>query len=1021
MDCPKCKTRNPSGSVSCINCRTALGGNAERIVAALTPPADIEGTTLIGGAAPPTPAPTPAPTPSEFDLTLIGSSEASSMAIPPAWSIPANQHTLGGGPAMSLASVQPGVILGNRYEIVATLGQGGMGAVYKARDRELDRMVALKVIRPELAGQPDILQRFKQELILARKITHRNVIRIFDLGDADGMKFITMEFIEGRDLKSLLVEKGKLAPAEAVEIMQQVCLALEAAHTEGVVHRDLKPQNIMVDKEGRASVMDFGIARSLELGGMTQTGALIGTPEYMSPEQVRGERVDARSDLFTLGVIFQEILTGQLPFQAETAMASMFKRTRERAVSLHRFDASVPQQLADIVAKCLELDPKERFQSAREINDALEAWKKGTAESLSLRSHRWKRKLAAFPWKPVAAILILAIVGAAAYVLKGRFTRVPATAHAPVTVMIADFTNHTGDAVFTGTLESTLKLALEGASFISAYDRTRLRDLGVPPAATLDESKAQEIAANQGLNVVISGSLDKQDNAYTLSLRAVQAITGKTLVTAEESASNKNQVLFAVTKLGTDVRQALGDATSASDQRFSMETLTVASIEAVHEYSLALDALSSGRNEEAQKDFSQTVDLDSNFGLAYAGLAAATHNLGEQQDAEKYIKQAITHIDHMTERERFRTRAYLYYLTGDTQKCVDEYGTLLAQYPSDTGAYNNMADCSARLRNIPRAVEEVRKAVTILPKRATYHVNLALYSAYGGDFKTAAEEAKVTQQLNPAYVYGYLAEAFADLGSELIAPAAEVYQKVSQLKPSLGTAGLADLALYEGRFKEAADILQKGAAADTAAQKPDAAADKWAALGYTQILRGNNAAALAAVKIALSLNKEVKTRFIAARVFAATDELPKAHELAQGLSAELQVEPQAYGKLIEGEIALKKGDARGAVTLFTDANKLLDTWIGRFDLGRAYLELGAFTEADSEFDRCLQRRGETLALFLDEVPTYGYFPQVYYYQGRVREGLKSQGFAESYKKYLDIRGAAGEDPLLAEVKKRAGS
>ena len=243
---------------------------------------------------------------------------------------------------MSLAAVKPGVLLGNRYEIVAILGQGGMGAVYKARDRELDRMVALKVIRPELAGDSDILQRFKQELILARKITHRNVIRIFDLGDADGIKFITMEFIEGRDLKSLLVEKGKLPPEQAVEIVQQVCLALEAAHSEGVVHRDLKPQNIMLDKDSRASVMDFGIARSLDLGGMTQTGALMGTPEYMSPEQVRGEHVDARSDLFTLGIILQEILTGKLPFQAETAMASMYKRTMERAVSVHNLDTSVP-------------------------------------------------------------------------------------------------------------------------------------------------------------------------------------------------------------------------------------------------------------------------------------------------------------------------------------------------------------------------------------------------------------------------------------------------------------------------------------------------------------------------------------------------------------------------------------------------------------------------------------------------------------------------------------------------------
>lgn len=1012
MDCPHCTTPNPPGTRNCVNCRTPLGGAAETLVGELTPPAANSGTTLDGSS--------PPPRANASNDTLDGL-PTGSMAIPADWSVPASGRGVAGHPSFSPAPLQPGSLLGNRYEIISILGEGGMGAVYKARDRELDRLVAIKVIRPELAGRPEILQRFKQELILARKVTHRNVIRIFDLGEAGGVKFITMEFIEGHDLKSLLTQSGKLPADRAVEIIQQVCLALEAAHTEGVVHRDLKPQNIMIDGQGRALVMDFGIARSLEMGGMTQTGALIGTPEYMSPEQVRGEHVDARSDLFTLGIIFQEVLTGQLPFQAETAMASMFKRTMERAVAARQLDKTIPPYISEIVGKCLEIDPAARFQTARELYDALEAWRHGSAAPFRIRTVRWIRQARQMLWVWLAPAFAAALVLAAIYIYRTRTSNAPPAAHSPVTVIIADISNHTGDSVFSGTLESTLKLALEGASFISAYDRTRMRDLGMQAVSTLDESKAREIAVSQGINVVISGSVDQKDSAYKLSLRAVQNVTGKTIITAEESASSKDQVLFAVTKLGTALRKALGDATSESDQRFSMETLTAASLEVVHEYALALDALSSGRNEEAQKHFSQAVDLDSNFGLAYAGLAASTHNLGQQQDAEKYIKQAITHIDHMTERERFRTRAYLYYLTGDSQKCVDEYGTLLTRYPSDTGAYNNMADCSTRLRNIPRAVDEVRKAVNILPKRATYHVNLALYSAYGGDFKTAAEEAKATQQLNPSYVYGYLAEAFANLGSEQIAQAGEVYQKITSINPSLGAAGLADLAIYQGRFKEAVDILQKGAAADSAAHKPDAAADKLIALGYSQFLRGDKPAALAAVKNALDLSKEVKTKFIAARILVETNEMAKAAEIAKELSSELQIEPQAYGKLIEGEIALKKGDGRGAVKLFTDANTLLDTWIGRLDLGRAYLEIGAFTEADSEFDRCISRRGETLALFLDEVPTYGYFPQVYYYQGRVREGLKSQGFAESYKKYLDIRGKAGEDPLLAEIRRRVGS
>ena len=224
------------------------------------------------------------------------------------------------------AALAAGDVLGDRYEILKQLGQGGMGTVYKARDRELDRLVALKVIRAELSGHPEILQRFKQELILSRQVTHRNVIRIYDLGVAEDRKFITMEFVEGQDLKSLMVERGTLAAGEASDIVRQICFGLEAAHNAGVVHRDLKPQNIMLDAAGRVYLMDFGLARSMELVGMTRTGALMGTPAYMSPEQAKGEKADARTDLFALGVIFYELLTGKLPYQADTMMATLIWR-----------------------------------------------------------------------------------------------------------------------------------------------------------------------------------------------------------------------------------------------------------------------------------------------------------------------------------------------------------------------------------------------------------------------------------------------------------------------------------------------------------------------------------------------------------------------------------------------------------------------------------------------------------------------------------------------------------------------
>ncbi len=981
-----------------------------------------------------------------------------------------------------LGNLANGTTLGNRYKIVRLLGEGGMGAVYEARDVEVDRVVALKVIRPEYANQPEILNRFKQELVLARQITHKNVIRIFDLGQADGVRFITMEFVPGQDLHSMLGKGYPFTTEEKVKIIREICRALEAAHGEGVVHRDLKPHNIMIETGGRAVVMDFGIARSTQDTGLTSTGALIGTPAYMSPEQAKGEKIDTRSDLFSLGVIFYELLTGRAPYESETTVGMLVKRVQERPLPPIEVKQDVPQGLSDIVLKCLVVERNARYQKAREIIQDLDGWTNdpvGFRPSLPAQPpHQptqtlpggqtvWSQAGAggtvmgqtmlnpsmanagmtnagmtsagmtnagmvgagmvgaasrhSKAWKWIT--LSLAAVAVVATGIFGviRYNSQPAAPSTPMTVMISDFSNHTGDPVFGGTLESALKLAMEGASFINAYDRTRLRDLGLQAIpGGLDESAALKIAVAQGLNVVVSGSLEHQGSNYQLSLRAIQAVTGKVITNAEETAASKDQVLFAVTKLAGTIRKALGDASSDSAQRFSMETLTAASLEAVHEYALALDALSSGKNDEAQRRFSQAVDLDANFGLAYAGMASASHNLGRQQDAEKYIKQAITHIDQMTERERFRTRAFLYLLGGNQQKCVEEYGTLLSRYSSDTGAANNMAVCLTQLRNFPKALEEVRRAVAVLPKRATYHVNLSLYSAYAGDFQTAGTEAAAALELNPSYASAFQAQAFANVGLEHLAPAAQAYRKLEKISPSDAAIGLADIAAYEGHYGAAVSLLQKGAAEDESARRPDAAADKFALLASTQLLLQKPGLAVDAAKNALDSSKAVKTRFAAAMVFAVAGQPAKAQELAAGLGAELQVEAQAYAKLIGGEIAMKNGDARQAVKLFGDANNLLDTWIGRFDLGRAYLETGAFTEADSEFDRCLKRRGETLALFLDEVPTASYFPLVYYYQGRAREGMKSTGFAESYKKYVAIRGQAQEDPLLPELRRKLG-
>src|SRR5579883_582395 len=1019
MRCPRCNAENSPGANRCLSCDATLGTSA---------------------AAPPS----------------LGESPTITTLPSTAWSEPASSNVFGTTLARGIGSGElgAGALLGERYEILALLGEGGMGAVYKAKDREVGHLVAVKVIRPELANQQEILQRFKQELILARQITHKNVIRIFDLGQAEGVKFITMEFVEGRDLHSLLRSGHKFTLGEKVRIIQQVCRALEAAHAEGVVHRDLKPHNIMVEEGGRVVVMDFGIARSLEAtGGQTSTGALLGTPAYMSPEQARGDRVDTRSDLFSLGVIFYELLTGKPPYESETMIGLLLKRIQDRPIPPVERDKEIPQGLSDVVLKCLAVDLTRRYQTAGELLADLEAWKSSpgsfrtvagtefappnqtlaapaqttvqtstraiaTVESKPPARARWK-------W-PAAAAAAMALAAAAAYGLRDWFAG-PRRPHAPVTVMIADFNNHTGDPIFDGTLESTLKLALEGAGFISAYDRGQLRTIGVAaadvPKARLDEPAAAKIAVSQGLGVVVSGSLQPQGAGYSVSVKAMQAVTGATLGAAEETAANRDQVLFAVTKLATALRKALGDSPSDSAQRFAMETLSASSIESVHNYAVAMEALSNGKFEEALKNFSKAVDADANFGLAYAGMAIASNNMDNKRDAKKYIQEALKHIDPMTERERYRTRGLYYFITGDQQKCSEEYGALLARYPSDVAAYNNLGVCYSYLRNIPKALDNMARAIQLLPKRPLYQFNHALYQIYAGDFSAAEKEVQAAQQLNPGFPRGYINLAYIALGgnnSEKAESAFRDLAKTSANGASLAESGFADVDIYRGRFSDAAKILERGAAEDVAAGRSDAAADKLNALAYVQNLRGQNRDAAFSADRAMKLSQTVKARFSAARAFVESGEKPKAQALARGLAQELPAEPQSYAKLIEGEIALKDGDARSAIQSFSQGVSLLDTWIGRFDLGRAYLVSGAFTDADSQFDGGIKRRGEAMELFMDDAPTYGYFPLVYYYLGRVREGLHSSDFAESYRKYLDIRGRSSEDPLMREVRQRAG-
>jgi len=924
------------------------------------------------------------------------------------------------GPAspVSKGSLHVGQALGPRYLVIKLLGAGGMGAVYQAWDAELSVAVALKVIRedsPDRAVSSEAEKRFKNELLLARQVTHKNVVRIHDLGEIDGLKYITMPYVKGDDLASDLRRDGKMAVPVALRIARQIAAGLEAAHDAGVVHRDLKPANIMITRnqdDVHAQIMDFGISASTQ---EAMSGGLIGTLEYMAPEQGAGLAVDARGDIYAFGLIVYEMLTGPRQLNARGAQQrfeAMQARTRDGLPAVRTLEPAVPVPLEALVMRCLEKDPAARFQNSRELVAALAALD-DAGELIPIA-----RKLTPRLVLTTAALVALLLGGT--YFVTKRLNEV-AKPHDPVSVVIADFENRTPDPAFTRTLEPMLRRALEGAGFISAYDRNAVtRTLGMTIPDRFNDTAAKEVAQKQGLGIVLAGFVEPRGNGFRVSMNAAETVTGNVLATEQATAGSKADVLEVATRLVSRVRSALGDSTSESQQMFAMNTLSTTSFDVVRHYAAAQTASSSGKFELARDELLQAVKIDSSFGVGYQLLAVASRNLGNQQESENYIKEALRHVDTMTEREQYSTRGFYYRVTGDYQKCVSEYGELITRYAADVIGHNQRALCLSQLRNMKGAVEEMGQVVALLPKRVLFRDNLALYRNYATDF--AGAETEVAAIDEPDH-YSVLALAFAQMGQGRFTEATATYERLGALNAqgaSFSSLGLGDLAAVQGHFVDAVRILRRGAETELKGGRRDRAASRLLAAADAELARGNKKGAIAAAQEALAASKTVKIRFLAARTFIEAGDAAAAKPLITELGLEPQAEPQAYAKILEGDIALNGGDPRVAVKVLNEANTLLDTWIGHFYLGRAYLQAGRLTEADSEFARCITRRGEALSLFLDEEPTFAFLPPVYYYQGLVREGMKTEKFADSYRTYLSIRGASKDDQLLPDVRQRAG-
>jgi tetratricopeptide (TPR) repeat protein/predicted Ser/Thr protein kinase len=619
----------------------------------------------------------------------------------------------------------PGMLVGQRYEILAVLGEGGMGAVYKAKDRELSRLVALKVIRPELAANPDILERFKQEILLSSKVTHRNVVRIYDLGDAATFKFITMEYVEGEDLRHLLNRQGKLPVEESVSIIEQVFAGLGAAHREGIIHRDLKPGNIMRDAQGRVVVMDFGLARSVVSDGMTRSGLLVGTMEYMSPEQAQAKELDARSDIFTVGLILYEVLTGKMPYQADSVVASLLKRTQYRAAPVSDHDSAIPRSLSAIVAKCLERDPKTRYQSTADVLADLDNWH-GKDAAASLRFPGvgpWGRDI---PWPligVVAAVLILAVAG---FLLRDKMFKpngAPASAGPAVSLAILPFRNASGDSSLDW-LGPSLADMLSTDVGQSAHLRTvspdrlhqTLTDLQITGNLLIDPTMLHRIADFTSADTVVWGQYAKFGDQIRIDA-TLQDLKHDRRVPLKIEVPSEKDVPGGVDRLAEAIRKNLGMSDDVvKELQASSFQPTSTSLTALRDYNQGVALLRDGKSVDAQKELEAATKEDPTFALAFSRLAQTYAHLGYDGEAEQSAQKAVALSENLPPAERYLITAIHAQVVNDYPAAIKGYENLAKASPDNADVQSALGRLYEDTGDLTKANEYYQKLIAANPK-----------------------------------------------------------------------------------------------------------------------------------------------------------------------------------------------------------------------------------------------------------------------------------------------------------------
>lgn len=602
---------------------------------------------------------------------------------------------------------------------------------------------------------------------------------------------------------------------------------------------------------------------------------------------------------------------------------------------------------------------------------------------------------------------------------------VETAAKEPISVLIADFDNRTGDPLFDGTLEQALQIGIESASFISGYRRDSARKLASSVNAgseVLDETAARLVAVREGIKLVMAGSIEERDGRYTLYVRAVDPKGGEALASAKVDAKDKLDVLAAVGTLSGDLREELGDGDLDRDKLVTAETFTARNLEAAHAYAKAQSLQYNGKYDEAMVFYREALAHDAEFGRAYSGLALSAYALGQTEESEALWSKALETIDTMTERERLRTLG-LYYsiVTRNFNKAIETYEALVEKYPADDAAHNGLAVQYFYALDFQSALRAGAVLLDIYPNSVMGRSNYALYAMYASDFQTAVDEAQKVRELDPDYFKAWLPVAIKALDGGDIAAAQGAYESM-QTKGVRGKMmsqiGLADAALYAGDFAAAEQALAGGIEAATqAGSQNNLATMRMVRAEMLWLQQRPEDQVRAALQEALETSGRLPREVPAALIYAELGDVAAASAIADKLAGALQPQSRAYGLLIRGRLALLGNDPVSAIESLTAGVALADLWLLRFHLGIAYLEAGYFAEAIDEFMACQTRRGEATAIFLDDVPTWRYMATLPYWSGRAQEGLGMRHAAQqNYRAFISRR--AEDDPLAVDARQR---